>query len=147
MRIQGYFGQFDAPYVKARIICKQLGIDEVIIFLVDLGAAVTLISPPDAERLGIPYHLLTKIRRGVSGVGGRAKTYLMPNAQLIFKTETGNFKASINRLFVLRASSRELSASEKLIPSLLGRDFLNQIALLTDKRQDLVLITDEVLTV
>jgi len=147
MRIQGYFGQFDAPYVKARIICKRLGIDDTIVFLVDLGASVTIIGPPDVERLGIPYDRLTKIRRGVSGVGGRAKTFLMPDAQLIFKSETGNYKADINHLFVLKSSSRTLSTDEKIIPSLLGRDFLNQMALLTDKRQNLVLITDEVLTV
>jgi hypothetical protein len=146
MRIQGYFGQFDAPYVEARIICKQLGIDDAIILLVDLGASVTIIGPPDAERLGIPYHRLTRIRRGVSGVGGRAQTYLMADAQLIFKTKTRNFKADINRLFVLKSSSRKLSTSEKLIPNLLGRDFLNQMALLVDKRQNLVLITDEILT-
>jgi len=147
MRILGSFGQLGAPYVKARVICKRLGIDETLIFLVDLGASVTIISPLDAKFLGIPYNRITRVRRGVSGVGGRAKTYLMSDTQLIFKSETGNYKAGLNHLFVLKPGSRTLSTDEKLIPSLLGRDFLNQMALLVDNRHELVLITDEVLTV
>jgi len=67
MKIFGYWGRFDAPYVEVRVVCKKFGIDRKIRFLID-------------------------------------------------------------------------------IPSLLGRDFLNQMALLVDHRNDLVLITDEVLT-
>ncbi len=47
MRIQGYFGQFDAPCVKARVICKPLGIDDAIIFLVDKRKNLVLITDED----------------------------------------------------------------------------------------------------
>ena len=147
MRIRGQYRQFDAPYVRAKIVCKQFGIEKTINFLVDLGAAATIIGPRDAKRLRIPYDQFKLIEGGVSGVGGRAKTCLMPETQLIFRTETGKFEASFPHLFVLAPVAKTLSKEEKIIPSLLGRDFLNQMALLTDKRQELVLITDEVLTV
>ncbi len=146
MRIRGGYRKPDAPYIKARLVCKRLGIDNTVNFLVDLGAAVTIISPRDAQRLGIHYDQLKLIEGGVSGVGGLAKTCLMPKTQLIFRAETGNFAADFYRLFVLQPAAKILSKYERLIPSLLGRDFLNQMALLTDHRHNLVLITDEVLT-
>ncbi len=52
MRIRGRYRKPGAPYVKARIFCKRLGIDNTINFLIDLGASVTIISPRDAQRLG-----------------------------------------------------------------------------------------------
>ncbi len=96
--------------------------------------------------LVIRYNQLESIKAGVSGVGGRAKTCLMSETQLIFRAEKGNFEANFHHLLVLQPASKTLSKTEKLIPSLLGRDFLNQMALLVDKRNNLVLITDEVLT-
>lgn len=102
MRIWGRYRKPDAPYVKARIICKRLGIDNTVDFLVDLGASVTIISPRDARRLGIRYNQLKLIRGGVSGVGGRAKTCLMPETQLIFRTDKGKFEVNFSRLSVLK---------------------------------------------
>jgi len=147
MRIRGYYRQLDAPYMRAKIVCKQFGIEKTVNFLVDLGAAATIIGPRDAKRLRIPYNQLKLVEGGVSGVGGRAETCLMPETQLVFRIETGNFEASFHHLLVLEPVAKTLSKDERLIPSLLGRDFLNQMALLTDKRQNLVLITDEFLTV
>ena len=147
MRIWGQYRQLDAPYVRAKIVCKQFGIEKTVNFLVDLGAAATIIGPRDAKRLRIPYDQLKLIEGGVSGVGRRAKTCLMPETQLIFRTETGKFEARSHHLFVLAPVAKTLSKDERFIPSLLGRDFLNQMALLTDQRQNLVLITDEMLTV
>jgi hypothetical protein len=71
----------------------------------------------------------------------------MPETKIIFRAEKGNFEASFRHLLVLQPASKILSKTEKLIPSLLGRDFLNQMALLVDKRKNLVLITDADFTI
>jgi hypothetical protein len=71
----------------------------------------------------------------------------MPETQLIFRSGKGNFDVNFYRLLVLQPASKTLSKTDKLIPSLLGRDFLNQMALLVDKRKNLVLITDEDFTI
>lgn len=147
MRIQGYWGRFEAPHVKARFVCKKFGIDEVVAFMIDLGASATIISEKDALALGIDYAGLQKLRKGVTGIGGRAKTYLMEGIELYFKSDRGLYIANMDHVFVIKHAHKHDPEVEKLIPSLLGRDFLNQMALLVVKRKNLVLITDEDFTI
>jgi hypothetical protein len=143
MKIRGYWGQFDAPYVRVRFICTRFGINGTIHFLIDLGASSTMISESDAKRLKIDYAQLKHLRSGMTGIGGKAKTYLMEGIELYFEADEGSYFANTSHIFVTRHAKSLDPESRKLIPSLLGRDFLNQMALLTDYRQDLVLITDE----
>jgi hypothetical protein len=147
MKIFGYWGRFDAPYVKVRFVCKRFGIDRKIRFLIDLGASSTIISEKDAEKLKIDYTSLQKLPKGMAGIGGRAKTYFMDGVDLYFESDRGLYRPNKNHIFVIKNAAKRDLKIKQLIPSLLGRDFLNQMALLTDHRQDLVLITDEVLTV
>jgi hypothetical protein len=53
----------------------------------------------------------------------------------------------MDHVFVIKPAHKRDPEVQKLIPSILGRDFLNQMALLVDKRKDLVLITDEDFTI
>ncbi|MCI0698059.1 retroviral-like aspartic protease family protein [candidate division KSB1 bacterium] len=147
MKIRGYWGRFDAPFVKAQFACKKFGINEIVDFMVDLGASCTIISDKDAQALGIDYASLQKLRKGVSGIGGQAKTYLLEEIELYFKSDLGLHRANMDHVFVIKQAHKRGPEVLKLIPSILGRDFLNQMALLVDKRNNLVLITDEVLTV
>jgi len=72
--------------------------------------------------------------------------FLMEDIELYFESDRGFYRANHDHIFVIKDAHKRDRKVEKLIPSLLGRDFLNQMALLTDKRQNLVLITDEILT-
>jgi len=147
MKIFGYWGRFDAPYVKVRFVCKKFGIDGKIIFLIDLGSSSTVISETDAEKLKIDYAPLQKLSKGMTGIGGSAKTYLMEDIELYFESDRGFYRANHDHIFVIKNGAKRDSKIKQLIPSLLGRDFLNQMAVLAGKRHNLVLITDEVLTV
>jgi hypothetical protein len=138
MKIFGYWGRFDAPYVKVRFVCKRFGIDRKIRFLIDLGASSTIISENDAEKLKIDYTSLQKLPKGMTGIGGSAKTYLMEGIELYFESERGLYRPNMNHIFVIKNAAKRNSKIKQLIPSLLGRDFLNQMALLVDKRQNLV---------
>lgn len=80
------------------------------------------------------------------GIGGSAKTYWMEDIELYFESDRGFYRANHDHIFVIKDAHKRDRKVEKLIPSLLGRDLLNQMASAVDKRNNLVLITDEVLT-
>jgi len=48
MKIKGYFGRFDAPFVKVRLVCAKFAIDSSIKLLIDTGASETVINDNDA---------------------------------------------------------------------------------------------------
>lgn len=145
MRIRGYFGSFDAAYVKAKIICEQLNIRRSVKFLLDIGAAVTVISDKDVIRLKVDYNKLEKPKKGISGIGGKVETYLMDDVKILFESDQGEHVESMDRIFVTRHKPRNNEEREivKLIPSLLGRDILNKYGTVVDKRTGKVVITDE----
>ncbi|MCI0614413.1 retroviral-like aspartic protease family protein [bacterium] len=147
MKIPGYWGRFDAAYVDVRFVSKKFGVDEIVPFLIDLGASSTIISDKDAQNLGIDYSRLQKLKKGVTGIGGRAKTYLMEEVDLFFDSDAGLYRAQMDHRLVIKHALKQGSKVGQVIPSLLGRDFLNQMALIVDKRKDLVLMTDEDFTV
>jgi hypothetical protein len=41
MRLEGYWGEFEAPYVSAILICEVLGLRKPVEFLIDIGASRT----------------------------------------------------------------------------------------------------------
>jgi hypothetical protein len=130
MKIRGYWGRFEAAYVDIRFVSKKFGIDEIVPFLVDLGASSTIISDKDAQNLGIDYSRLQKLKKGVTGIGGRAKTFLMEEVDLFFDSDTGLHRAQMDHLLVIKYALKQGSKIGQVIPSLLGRDFLNQMALI-----------------
>jgi hypothetical protein len=75
-----------------------------------------------------------------------AKAYVMDGVELYFESDQGLYRANTNSVFVIKQAIERGSKIERVIPNLLGRDFLNQMALVVDRRNDFVLITDEVLT-
>jgi hypothetical protein len=83
----------------------------------------------------------------MAGIGGRAKTYFMDGIELYFESDRGLYCPNMDHIFVIKNAARHDLKIKQLIPSLLGRDFLNQMALLVDKRKNLVLITDEDFTI
>lgn len=144
MKIRGYFGQFEAPYINTLIIVRRKIVDEVR-FLVDTGAYDTVMSEKDAKRLKIDYSTLPKREEGLLGIGGITESYLLKAANILFPIEDGNFLEWEIDLPVMRhqVKNEEIEERIKWIPSLLGRDFLNKFTLIVSKQKDVVLITDE----
>lgn len=145
MKIKGIWGRFDAPYVRALLICPGLNLREHIEFFIDSGASRTTILDNDAIRLGINLEQLERSKVGTTGIGGVVDTYLIHQATLIFRTSTGIHEESFDRLFILKHKSRSKREEERIkrIPSLLGRDFINRYSLLLNKKGDIVVISDE----
>jgi len=67
-------------------------------------------------------------------------TYVVEDAELMFRTEDRKIRVEKLRLFVGKHDLAKLSASEKdmimLVPSLLGRDLIHRFRLVCDKRRE-----------
>lgn len=143
MRIKGFIkgGRFGSAHIIAILIIKDLDIKSPIEFLLDTGAARTVILDRDAIRLGIDYSRLEKHREGTLGIGGVVETYIIKNIELIFVTEEGrHHKERLNTIYVLKHET----LNEKIlrIPSVLGRDVLNKYKLVLYGQKGIVIITD-----
>jgi len=145
MRIAGYWGEFEAPYVSAVLICEVLDLRRPVEFLIDTGASRTTILDSDAIRLGIDYGKLQRFEPGTAGIGGVVDTFIIPSARLLFRTEHGFHKEELREIFVLKHVAEEGEIEERIrrLPSLLGRDVLNKYGLVLLKSDRLVVITDE----
>lgn len=105
-------------------------------FLVDSGAAVTMISGADVEKLRISYrkssngeevpHLKDQpLEKGpkMGGVGGGIQTYVLPNVKLYLFSELEDrrelHEEDLEYLFIPEGKVKD-------IPNLLGRDLLSR---------------------
>lgn len=107
---------------------------------VDTGSSVTIVFDKDVELLGIDVGKLRKAERNVGGVGGMVDTYVVDDAELLFRTEDRKIKVERLRLFVGKHDLARLSAVERemirLVPSLLGRDIIERFRLVCDKGRE-----------
>lgn len=145
MRIEGRWSPGGAPHIIAFISCAQLNIEDAVAFLIDTGASRTTILDSDAEHLGIDYSKLRRFEEGTTGIGGIVETFVLPDVKLYFKTPEGLHEEEFGEIFVLRHSLKdeEEKARIRMLPSLLGRDFLNRYKVILDRANGRVTITDE----
>lgn len=118
-----------SPSITAFVEVPNLGVSASVEFLVDTGATRTVIHPRDALKFGIDIatYAADACPRTFSGVGGDA-SYGVEDSILHFKNDKTNLRTFIGPL----DPSQFDSALNKNIPSLLGRDFLNQGRLIVD---------------
>ncbi len=145
MKIKGFFGNFDAPYIRAELICESLNIKEHIDFLVDTGASNIIISDKDADYLKIDYNRIEKLERGIFGIGGEVDTYLLKNVKLIFKTIDGMHTEKLEEIFVTKHQPKTIAEEKRIkcIPSILGRNLLYKYILIIDHSLGEILLTDK----
>ena len=136
-RIPGYLapvripGVRARPYVDAELLIQGTATSLAIPFLIDTGADDTVLHPRDLEQS--QGHLLeTRFdehpeRQRVGGVGGG--TYIIPlSVRLFFRTEGGRDRLRHDcRVWVAQPT-----ATNRRLPSLLGRDLLHLFRLTID---------------
>lgn len=146
MKIQGFFRQDDnAPYVVSTIIHSAFNLNRRVRFLLDSGASSTVIADTDARYLKIDYNRLQRLPSGMTGIGGTVETFVLPSVRLVFATGDGTHEEELERVYVLRhqmTDARQRARIER-IPSLLGRDVLNNYMVILQRSTDTVLMTDE----
>ena len=115
--IRGWFDEFGRPYVRARVVIPRLRVDHDVYFLADTGASNTCLHPSDAVDIGIPFRRLRNPRNS-RGVGG-ASPYFREPAYLLFTD------GDLTRIYSVELLIAEPSESNLRLPSLLGRNIMN----------------------
>jgi hypothetical protein len=128
--LRGRFGNTSGrPFLEGRVALPRLGITGDISFLVDTGADHTVIMPIDAGRLAIPFNLLgNKVLS--SGIGGSNSNFQEP-AILVFS----DIGVSLHAYFV-DVWIADPTTTIPIIPSLLGRNLMNNWNVICAKPQD-----------
>ena len=127
--IRGYFSTVGAtrrPFLYCDIGFPGLpGVESTgIEFLVDTGADSTLLSPLDAENIGLDLSKLESGRRSM-GIGGETSTRVIESDLTV---------QGYSRPLTLR-----IPEVRQPVPSLLGRDFMSNLALFIEERTGRVL--------
>ena len=111
-----------APYITARVVLPDLGVEGEVDFLIDTGADVTFLHPEDVDGLGIDFRQLSPdAMERAAGIGG-GSGYYRENATLTFQDSAGPELHCTMPVFIRPGPDSDLQDA----PSLLGRDFLNR---------------------
>jgi hypothetical protein len=110
------------PLVEAVVVIPRLGAWGAVKFLIDTGTDRTTLYPGRDNHTHIDYSMLrsSTLRESI-GVGGRER-YYSERAYLMFRDEGGQAFQWMVDVDIWRPDFNRLA---QLLPSLLGRDFLN----------------------
>lgn len=136
MVVFGYYSRSDippAPYIRMQLRLPTLGAAAEIDFLIDTGADTTTLLPSDIAKLGIVVVAIPGHSEKASGTGGEASFKSVP-ASLEFDDPAAiggkrQFEIGID------IPTRRKKGIEHL-PSVLGRDILNQMRGTFDANND-----------
>ena len=126
MKIKGYINygyRPPAPFIAVMVSIKELAMEAKIQFLIDTGASSTIILWRDIERLRINVTRLRMRDKEFSGLGGltRAKP---TSTTISFTSENEELVKEETEAYVV--SSPCPSPKLKFLPSILGRDVINE---------------------
>ncbi len=117
--IRGRYGDTTKrPYVEGRLSIPSLKLNGDISFCFDTGADSMLLTPMDAQKLGVDYSTLAS-HTTMNGVGGAGPAFL----------EKGlvTFRGTDGTLYVYEIQITIAAPNPQIatVPSLLGRDVIN----------------------
>ena len=128
--LQGRFGNTSGrPYFEGRVTFPDLGLAANISFIFDTGADTSILMPIDGHRLGLDYCNLTS-GENCLGIGGLSQQFVEPGMMAF--TDPG----SRVHVYFLDIRIAAPTADIASIPSLLGRDIIDNWAVTYDKQND-----------
>ncbi|MDE2838368.1 MAG: aspartyl protease family protein [Chloroflexota bacterium] len=137
MAIEGHYRDDNppAPYVYGEVYLPDLHLHTGVAFLVDTGAHATSLMPDDAAEMGLDIRNLGGRYQRVEGVGGEAR-YKTTRAVLRFQDHDafGHFQEFEIDIHLTRGHAWQQ------LPSLLGRDILNECECILDGVRERVAI-------
>ena len=137
MAITGYWDTDEpsAPYIRSTLYIPRIRLVTEVDFLVDTGADATSLHPYDVSRTGIDIGSLPGTLRAASGIGGTMR-YIEADAFVyLYDTDARDW----HRFPVFLAVSAEEQVDPgNRIPSVLGRDVLNDCLCTFDPRQETI---------
>ena len=133
--LTGRFGDTTKrPYIEGRLVFPRLTIRANISFCVDTGADTSLLLPSDGVRLGLDYATLSGNQESV-GVGGICQNF-SEQAVILF-TDPGRYLYAYFLTLAICPPGSDIMD----LPSLLGRDILNQWRMRYDATRDQLAFT------
>jgi len=104
---------------------------QAISFCIDTGSPVTIISEKDRILMGIAYSELIKLP-DTGGVGGRVGFY-QTKEPFSFEVigENDTYTATFNPLYFMKGRTKTARQTGKILPSILGMDFIMDCKVLT----------------
>ena len=115
-----------------------LDVSGPVTFLVDTGANISVLSFTDAKRLGVDYDRLENRSAGtVTGAGGaESAAYLVRASVSLSDADDGGGPLSFSiSIAVAQSGPRRPEAGDY---SLLGRDVLNEVRLVVERRRNML---------
>jgi hypothetical protein len=117
---------------------------QAIRFCIDTGSPTTLISETDRVLMGIEYKELEKAPASNFGIGGRVDVYESPNPLTFeFICEDDTYSHTFERLKFIHGRTRQAREAARVLPSLVGMDFIMDCAKLTIAGRQTILETKE----
>jgi len=94
-------------------------------FCVDTGANVCIMSEKDRIRMGLRRSDLKKLKKGNCGIGGKVDVYEAKQPITVeFISENGTYTFEFQKLKFMRGRTKSAREVEKIMPSILGIDFI-----------------------
>jgi len=120
--------------VTCAIAIPEKGISpKPINFLLDTGAAMTMLSEVEAIKLGIDYLSLPKSNKPIISMGGVVESHILDNVIFIIPTESGTQDFDLETVLISRFPKRKSTKRGtkdeirlKALPNLFGRDFFKK---------------------
>jgi hypothetical protein len=143
MRVYGFFRGRD-PFIRVTLNQSHWDNPKAVEFLLDTGSSQTVLNEGDARDLGIELARLPK-SKDVFGVGGRVTTLTLADVLFSISADDGGVVIYRFDLPVLKHRTRDSTVRRRLLhlPSLLGRDVLQDFTLVINWPESIVFLTDE----
>lgn len=104
---------------------------QVVRFCIDTGSPFTIIADNDRVLMGVRYSELRWIGRN-SGIGGKVDIYEAQNPfRFEFIGEGVTYEHVFKNLKFMRGRTRQARQAEKILPSIIGMDFIMDCSRLT----------------
>jgi len=116
-----------SPFVDAMLEIPEHRIKRKVSFLIDTGSPITILSERDANKLKIDYKKLNAADGNIMGLGGITESYVLKKVILRFFTTSDVLDMPLDELFVYKNIIEDKDIINQ-IPSLLGRDVLNEFS-------------------
>ena len=123
----------DGAYFAVHLQARQF--EGILWLMADTGASRTTLLDRDVKFLNIPVESLAPSELPIVGIGGSVRSFHVPEVEMTFASDKGDVTFSQD-LWIVQHDLKQLPAEEVgrilRLPSVLGRDVMNQYRLYYD---------------
>lgn len=131
-----------APYVQAYFFLPRQNAHGLMSFMIDTGADNTTLSLIDVERLNLSYRRFRRASlTGVQGIAGEESFYREEALVMFREEDSTTYLFPIEVHIPKKGDSGHDRELQRRLPSILGRDVINQCNLAVNYQQGIIELT------